>query len=202
MLLRRVCLWSALLLSLGGIVALVNPHLFPPQVAKGIMGQPRHNRGDRGLMQQLNLTQDQKKELQAIQQQYRGPLHEQRQKLLQAQQELSDLMGGTASQSQIREKYRQVEALRQQVGELNLNSMLAMREVMTLEQRSRFAQLMQKRKENFRDRPLEGAVREASPLGEGNRPLDSAEINRPFDGTVSEDRRSLGNRDRSDAQPE
>lgn len=185
MLLRRVSLWLALLLSLGGIVALVNPNLFPPQVAKGLMGQPRQNRSDRGLMQQLNLTGDQKRQLQVIQRQYREPLHEQRQKLVQAQQELSDLMAGTASPSQIREKYRQVEALRQQVGELNLSSMLAMREVMTLEQRSRFAQLMQKRKDNLRDRPLDGA-----------------DVNRPLDSSVREARRSLSLRDRSDTQPE
>lgn len=200
MLLHRVSLWSALLLSLGGIVALVNPNVFPPQVAQGIMGKTSQKQGDRGLMQQLNLTQNQKQQLQTIQQQYREPLHEQRQKLAQAQQELSELMASTASQNQIREKYRQVEALRQQVGALNLDSMLAMREVMTLEQRSRFAQLMQKRKDNLRDRPLDGAVqpfghenREASPLGEGNRPLD---------GMVNEGRRSLSYRDRSDAQPE
>lgn len=185
MLLHRVSLWSALLLSLGGIVALVNPNVVPPQVAQGIMGKASQKQGDRGLMQQLNLTRSQKQQLQAIQQQYREPLHEQRQKLAQAQQELSDLMAGTASQSQIREKYRQVEALRQQVGELNLDSMLAMREVMTLEQRSQFAQLMQKRKDNLRDRPL-----------------DSAEVNRSLDGSVSEARRSLSHRDRSDAQPE
>ncbi|HEY9730089.1 MAG TPA: Spy/CpxP family protein refolding chaperone [Chroococcales cyanobacterium] len=172
----------------------MNPNVIPPQVAQGIMGKASQKQGDRGLMQQLNLTRSQKQQLQAIQQQYREPLHEQRQKLAQAQQELSDLMAGTASQSQIREKYRQVEALRQQVGELNLDSMLAMREVMTLEQRSQFAQLMQKRKDNLRDRPLDGA--------ESNRPLDSAEVNRSLDGSVSEARRSLSHRDRSDAQPE
>jgi len=170
MLLRRVSLWSALLLSLIGIVALTNPHSFPPLVAQDFMGQKRLNRGDRGFMQQLNLTPEQRQKLVVIQRQYRGTLHQQRQKLFQAQQELSDLMAGTASQSQIREKYRQVEALRQQVGELNLESMLAMREVLTLEQRSRFAQVMQKRKDNFRERPLDGA--------EGNRPLVSTDVER------------------------
>jgi Spy/CpxP family protein refolding chaperone len=40
------------------------------------------------------------------------------------------------------------------MGELNLESMLAMREVLTLEQRKRFAQLMQHRKGKYRN-PIE-----------------------------------------------
>lgn len=154
MLLRRVSVWSAILLSLAGIVALAKPNSLNPQITHNLVGQKLHSQGRQFSMEELNLTQEQKQQLQAIQQQYKGQMNQQRQKLLQSQQELTNLMAGTASQSQIRDKYRQVDALRQQMGELNLESMLAMREVLTLEQRKRFAQLMQHRKGKYRN-PIE-----------------------------------------------
>lgn len=151
MLLRRVSVWSIILLSLGSVVALATPNPLTPQIARNVLGQKRQNQGGDSYMQELNLTQEQKQQLKAIQQQYRGQMKQQRQELLQAQQELVDLMAGTASQSEIRDQYRQVGALRQQIGELQLESMLEMREVLAPVQRRRFAQLMQQRKENFRN---------------------------------------------------
>ncbi len=149
MLLRRVSVWSVLLLSLGGVVAFAKPKSLTPQLTQNVLGQPRQDWDEQRLIQELNLSEEQKQQLQAIEQHYRGQMNQQYQKLLPAQQELGGLMAGTASQSQIRDKYRQVEALRQQLGGLRLECMLAMREVLTPTQRSRYAQLMQQRQENF-----------------------------------------------------
>jgi Spy/CpxP family protein refolding chaperone len=61
-------------------------------------------------------------------------------------------MASTASQNQIREKYRQVETLKQQVADIKFESMLAMREVLTPEQRRQFAERKQNRWGNYRNR--------------------------------------------------
>lgn len=158
MLLRRVWIWSVILLCGGGVAAFVKPNLLTPLLAQNSSEQQcQEFKGQKLMLQKLNLTREQKQQLRAIQQQYKGEMKQQRQELLQAQQELTGLMAGTASQSQIREKYRQVEALRQEVGELQLESMLATREVMTPAQRRQFAQLMQQRKQNSRDRSFGGS---------------------------------------------
>ena len=61
-------------------------------------------------------------------------------------------MAGTASQSHIQEKHRQVETLQQQAAEIRFNRLLAMREVLTPQQRRQFAERMQNRWQNHKDR--------------------------------------------------
>jgi len=150
MLLRRVSVWSVLLLTIGGVVALVNPKPLTSQIGQNVMGQSRPNQDEQSLVEELNLTPQQEQQLKAIQQQYKDQMAQQRQELQQAQQELSELMAGTAPQGQIRDKYREVNVLRQQKGELHLESMLAIREILTPQQRRQFARLMQQQKGNFR----------------------------------------------------
>jgi Spy/CpxP family protein refolding chaperone len=60
-------------------------------------------------------------------------------------------MAGNASADEIRAKHRQVQELRQQMEEVSFESMLAMREVLTPEQRSQFARLIEQRRANFRN---------------------------------------------------
>lgn len=153
LLISRASISSVLLLSLGGVVAVANSNSLSPQfVAQDLMGQGPQQLGRPRLMQQLDLTPEQQQQLQSVRQQYASQISQQHQALRQAQQKLADMMAGTASDSEIRNQYRQVELLRQQVGELHLESMLAMRGVLTPEQRSRFAQLMEQRRDHFRDR--------------------------------------------------
>jgi Spy/CpxP family protein refolding chaperone len=61
-------------------------------------------------------------------------------------------MNSTASASQIRSKNQQVEELQQQLQKLRFESMLEMREVMTPEQRAKFVQLMQQRRQQKGER--------------------------------------------------
>jgi len=149
MLLRRVSIMSVFLLGLGGVVALANPHPWTPQIAQSFEGKKLHHRHKQKLSQQLDFTQEQQQQLRAIHQQYKGEIRQQLREVRQAKQELSKLMAGTAPVREVRLKYGEVEDLQQQLGELRFESTLAMREVMTTEQRSRFSQLMQQRQESF-----------------------------------------------------
>jgi Spy/CpxP family protein refolding chaperone len=151
MLLRRVSIVSVLVLSLGGAVALASQNpLFPQAVAQN-PGEPSHaGRGQPKLMDQLNLTADQKQKLQAIRSQYKDQISQRKQAVRQASQELRDLMAGTASADQIRTKHQQLQQLRQQLEEVTFESTLASREVLTPDQRKQLAQLMEQRQHNSR----------------------------------------------------
>ncbi len=156
MLLSRVSVLSVLLLALGGAVALAKPNsLFPQLVAQNQNAGGGENRGARGqlkLMEQLNLTSDQKQKLQSIHSQYKDRISQRKQVVRQASQELKNLMTGNASTDEIRAKHKQVQNLRQQLEEVSFESMLAMRDVLTPDQRNQFAQLMEQRRANSRNR--------------------------------------------------
>lgn len=151
MMLRRVSVLGLALLSLGGVVAIVNPN---PLTAEITQKSGRNSMGERSdrLMQQLNLTPEQQQQLQAIRERDQGQMRQQRQALHQEKQQLMQLMAGNATEAEIRTQHNQVKALQQQLGDARFESMLAMRNVLTPEQRSRFAQLMQQRRENRQTR--------------------------------------------------
>lgn len=144
--LSRVSVLMGLMLSLGSAVALAPNSLLPQAIAQNTTEQRRPNR-DQAKFQELNLTPEQTQQMQEIQNQYQDQIAQRRQAVRQARQELLELMAGTASASQVREKYRQVETLEQQVAQIRFDNMLAMREVLTPEQRRQFAERMQKRGE-------------------------------------------------------
>jgi Spy/CpxP family protein refolding chaperone len=115
---------------------------FPQQLAQR---GPNPDREDR-LMQSLNLNEQQKQDLNAIRQKYQGQMETLYSQLRTRQDEMRTLMGGNASDNDIRAKHKQVEELRQQLGELRFESMLASRKVLTPDQRKQFAQLMDERR--------------------------------------------------------
>lgn len=148
-------LLAALMLSLGGAIAFASPTLLPQAIAQNTQNTEEQRRPERGkarLMQELNLTSEQTQQIQAIRNQYQDRISQRWQAARQAQRELVDLMAGTASEAQVREKHRQVETLKQQVSQIRFDSTLAMREVLTPEQRRQFAERMENRRENFKNR--------------------------------------------------
>jgi periplasmic protein CpxP/Spy len=114
----------------------------------------------RGLLQDLNLSPEQLEKVRQIRMQYRDRLRTEREAAQRAQKELQDLMASTASTAQVRERYQQVQTLRDKVAATQFESMLAMREVLTLEQRKKIVDRMQPGK-RFR-----GRMRENGPANE------------------------------------
>ncbi|HLO49426.1 MAG TPA: Spy/CpxP family protein refolding chaperone [Kamptonema sp.] len=146
MLLRRFSALGLLILSLGSTAAIAAPKL--PQIIAQAPPEPGPPMRDGGqLFEKLNLTADQKQKIQTIRNQYQGQITQRREAMRQSQQELMSLMSGTASESQIREKHRQVLAQGQQMAEMQFEVMLAMRQVLTPEQRRQLAQMMQERRD-------------------------------------------------------
>ncbi|HTL88715.1 MAG TPA: Spy/CpxP family protein refolding chaperone [Leptolyngbya sp.] len=112
----------------------------------------RPGQGEMGLMRELNLSADQMSKIQQVRTRYRDELKRDRDAARQAQQELRTLMAGNATDDQIREKYRQVKDLRTKIADAQFNSMLEMRNVLTPEQRQKFAARMDKQRGGMYDR--------------------------------------------------
>ncbi len=151
---RRVAAVMALLIALGGAIVLkgnhqadakIEPSLFAIDPVAEVPTRPSQ-RGV-GWLRDLNLTTDQMQKIQAIRRQSREQIDRQRQATQQAQQELRSLMMSDASVAQIREKYRQVKTLREQLADAQFDSLLETRQVLNADQRRKFAERMQHRRE-------------------------------------------------------
>lgn len=158
---RYVSAIIAAIVTLGGAAILAHPQSIlsqsMAQVPSGAPTAPSStptdtpNRGG-GWLRNLNLSPDQVQRIQAIRNQYKDSLNQKRQAMHQAQQALRSLMAGNASADEVRTKYAEVKALRQELADTQFESMLAMREVLTVEQRQKFAAQMQQRRGEFKNR--------------------------------------------------
>ncbi|GAC1452926.1 MAG: hypothetical protein NVSMB70_20710 [Chamaesiphon sp.] len=137
--LGRISALAVLMLTLASNIAMADTN---PQGTHN-QQHPRGMHQKHGdLMQQLNLTQAQQQQLQTIRNQYKQQMAPTQQALRQAEQKLTDLMTGAASDNEISNQYKQVQQLRQQLADL--------RGVLTTEQRQKFASFMQQHRQHFR----------------------------------------------------
>ncbi|MFS8119374.1 MAG: Spy/CpxP family protein refolding chaperone [Microcoleus sp.] len=151
---RRISAIAVLMLTLGTTAAATaGPSPAQPET---IAQNQRPNRpaGKKGgLFEQLNLSAEQKQKMQAVRDRYKEQVSQRMQAIRQARQELETMMSSaTANASQMRDKNRQIMGLRQQLEEVQFESTLSMREVLTPEQRSQLSQLMQQRREAANNR--------------------------------------------------
>ncbi len=142
---RGYVLVALMVCLVGGGGAIVHPSAAVAQTRTPKPTRPNRRLGNNNFLQELNLTPQQTQKMQAIRGQYKDQIKQQNQALRQSQQALQGLMAGTASKEQVRSQYRQVAALRQQLAELHFSSILDIREVLTPDQRRKFADLMQRR---------------------------------------------------------
>ena len=120
------------------------------------------------MLKQLNLSPEQLQKLKTIRDRDPNKMSELVVQSRQANKELRDLLASTESSDVIRAKHTQVQNLQQELQKQHFERMLAMREVLTPQQRSQLNEIMQKnrpnrmkdhlqnrmdkRMENFRDR--------------------------------------------------
>ncbi|AFY70875.1 protein of unknown function Spy-related protein [Thalassoporum mexicanum PCC 7367] len=129
-----------------------------PLLAQGFEGPEAGRRGGR-LLEELDLSDAQKQEIKEIHDRGRSQSQSLREQLRQEQEELKNLMTGTASESAIRSQFNQVKSLRTQLADIRFDHMMEVRAVMTPAQRQEFAQLMEERREQWRGRRNNGRRR-------------------------------------------
>ena len=154
---RRLSAIAFLMLTLGSATAATAvPNPVEPQTIAQNQRPNRPGGKQGGMFDKLNLSADQKQKMQAVRDRYKDQVSQRMQAVRQARQELETMMIGTANASQMREKHRQIIGLRQQLEEVQFESTLAMREVLTPEQRSQLAQMMQQRRQTAKNRVQNG----------------------------------------------
>ena len=94
------------------------------------------------LFQQLNLTEEQHQQIKQIHRQYKQQIIRKKNTIAKLQQQLSDMMVGNESVEVLRAKNQQLSLLRQEIGTLRFESMLATREILTTQQRQKFRELV------------------------------------------------------------
>jgi periplasmic protein CpxP/Spy len=100
------------------------------------------------LVKKLNLSREQIQRLQQLRKNSQGQNKERRQALQVARQELAQLIRGTASSDLIRQKRQQVQSLQREIADTNFENTLAIREILTPEQRVKLQQIVEQRRQN------------------------------------------------------
>ena len=117
-----------------------------------------HSPGPRGrgdqlerLTEELNLTEDQISQIQVIQEGARDEMQALHESLRTEHGTLHELMAGDASEAELRTQHETIQTLHREVADKRFETMLATREVLTPEQRTDLAVLMQQRRTNARE---------------------------------------------------
>lgn len=104
----------------------------------------RKNRMER-MVQELGLTQDQQTKIKAIWESAKNDKNPQRQQLRTEMENMRSLMARSASTNELRQQHNKIKTLRDQMGDQRFETMLQVYEVLTPQQRTKFAEMMQKR---------------------------------------------------------
>jgi periplasmic protein CpxP/Spy len=140
----RILTVLAVVLSIATAISPVRADVFTAQNNRTNISA----NGAGNLIKELNLSQDQIRRLQQIRANSRDKNKERRQALRAARQELTQLLESNASSDQIRQKRQQVQSLQREVADRNFENTLAIREMLTPEQRLKWQRLIQQRRQN------------------------------------------------------
>lgn len=146
---RSFAVIAALVLSSGSAIGFTNAIAtaqLPFQVAQR---KPHQAKAD--WLRELNLNSEQLYKIQEIRSRYQERLTDQKQAVRQAQQELKQLMASNAPTEQLRRKFDELQSLKQTLGNTRMESMLAIRNVLTAEQRQKLNAILQQQAQRRRE---------------------------------------------------
>ncbi|BAQ62318.1 hypothetical protein GM3708_2724 [Geminocystis sp. NIES-3708] len=102
------------------------------------------------LMEKLNLTSQQKQQMESIRSKYQPQINSLREQMRTEREKMSTMMRNNESENSLRAQHQSITALNQKMQNLRFESMLEMQEVLTPEQRQQFSQMMGERRANDR----------------------------------------------------
>ncbi len=141
---------AALILPVSINSAPVNPQVKVQETPVFAHGYGRHNRGRDGdsgdrWLQELNLTLEQSERIKAIKEQSWENMSSLKEQMGAAREEMRSLMAGTGTPQQLRQQHQQIQGLRNQLSNQRFETILAIREVLTPQQRNKMAELIEQR---------------------------------------------------------
>lgn len=113
----------------------------------------RPQRRRSGLFRDLQLSRQQRREIRAIRQQYGTQTREKAQLLRQTRQELKAMITGEAPDAEVRAQFQSLEQLTQETLKLRFENMMAIRTVLTPNQRQQLAEKLAERRRQRRFNP-------------------------------------------------
>jgi Spy/CpxP family protein refolding chaperone len=157
MFIRSFTVMATLILAGGSTIALTDRSAIADsnQPLNLQIAQRKPRSAQANWLRELNLSPEQVQQIQDIRNQYQERLTTQQQAVRQAQQELKQLMASNASTEQIRQKFDQLQSLKQRLGATRMESMLAIRNVLNPEQRQKLNEVVRQRGRRGRDQ-MEG----------------------------------------------
>jgi len=142
----RKILWSCIWLSVFGAVALVHAENSPATEASSQTWK-HANGGIQEIFSQLNLTESQKKQLEANKIQHRAKMKSAREQMKSYREAFQqELMKPQLDMNKIHKLHNSLKALESQMADDRLNSILEVRTILTPQQFSEFAALLHKHK--------------------------------------------------------
>jgi periplasmic protein CpxP/Spy len=102
------------------------------------------------ILKSLNLSDTQRQQIQAIMAKDQEARRAVMQELRTQEQELRTMMDGNTTREALLQKFNQVQGLRRQNEQRRFEQMLAMREILTPQQRSQLSQAVRSSMRNFR----------------------------------------------------
>jgi Spy/CpxP family protein refolding chaperone len=102
--------------------------------------------GMKKVIEQLNLTPEQSQQIDAIHEQFRSDNETLYQEMRTNHQEMRSLLASDASEEQLRQQHQKNQSLRQQLGNNRFETMLQVRKILTPEQRTQMAELMEQKR--------------------------------------------------------
>lgn len=141
MLSSRIFILAVAMMTMSSTIAIAQPNLLSHRViAQNPTSLPRANNSQpRGWLKDLNLTSKQLQEIKQIRHQSQKQIAEKAQLVRQGQQELHNLLAGGVSEKQVRDKYNQIQLVKQQLADAQFENTLAIRKILNPEQRQKFA---------------------------------------------------------------
>ena len=147
--------FKQVLFGFFGAYLMVTSSLALAQNAPGTDGEsPKWHSGEhiQEIFNQLNLTDDQKKQLDANKQQHRAIMQGSHQEMKTNREAfLHELMKAQLDMPKINKIHNQIKSLQSRMEDNRLNSILAVRAILTPEQFSKFISLMHKHKEGHEE---------------------------------------------------
>jgi periplasmic protein CpxP/Spy len=99
-----------------------------------------------GILQKLNLTRDQFKQISAVRKQYHPLIQSQARTVQTLQVKLRSLMAGSAEPSAVKVTFLELQKRRQELQQLRFDSSLATRQILSPDQRKMFEAELDKRR--------------------------------------------------------
>ncbi len=118
------------------------------------------------MMDQLNLTQEQKQRMQEIRKDTQAKMKPLREEMRQANQERKSLLANNASNEQLEANFNKIQDIKNRIARVQFESRTKMRDVLTPEQRAKMDKMMQERKGNWGQRGQRGNGSQNRPQGQ------------------------------------